>query len=122
MNSEESRAKIQTDNAYKRTQVQLLQFNKEMHYGLRNKNSDLEIDLEIIFSASLKWKNQVNTAANRANQMFGRIMKSFALFDCKLMRTLYLTFIRPYDQSLQFQSGFLFSKAKDCFKKKNKDR
>jgi hypothetical protein len=68
-----------------------------MHYGLRNKNSDLERDLEIMFSASLKWKNQVNTAANRANQMFGRIMKSFALFDCKLMGTLYLTFIRPYD-------------------------
>jgi hypothetical protein len=28
--------------------------------------------------------------------MLGRIKKSFALFDCKLMRSLYLTFNRPY--------------------------
>ncbi len=60
-----------------------------MHYGLRNKNSDLERDLEIMFSASLKWKNQVNTAANRANQMFGRIMKSFAFFDCETKHIIY---------------------------------
>ena len=58
--------------------------------------SDLERDLGIMFSTSLKWKNQVITATNRANQMLGRIKKSFALFDCKLMRSPYLTFIRPY--------------------------
>ena len=28
--------------------------------------------------------------------MLGRIKKSFVLFNCKLMRSLYLTFIRPY--------------------------
>jgi len=28
--------------------------------------------------------------------MLGRTKKSFALFDCKLMRSLYLTFIRTY--------------------------
>jgi ribonucleases P/MRP protein subunit RPP40 len=44
-----------------------------------------------MFSTSLKWKNQVITATNRANKMLGRIKKSFALFDCKLMRSLYLT-------------------------------
>jgi len=39
----------------------------------------------------------VITATNRANQMLGLIeKKSFALFDCKLMKSLYLTFIRPY--------------------------
>jgi hypothetical protein len=58
--------------------------------------ADLERDLGIMFSTSLKWKNQVITALNRAIQMLGRIKKSFALFDCKLMRSLYLTFIRPY--------------------------
>jgi ribonucleases P/MRP protein subunit RPP40 len=79
-----------------------------MHYGYNNKKyplyingkqlveSDLERDLGIMFSTSLKWKNQVITATNRANQMLDRIKKSFALFDCKLMRSLYLTFIRPY--------------------------
>ena len=37
------------------------------------------------------------TATNRANQMLGLIeKKSFAFFDCKLMKSLYLTFIRPY--------------------------
>ena len=114
MNSEECCGKIQADldNAYEWTQEWLLKFNIDkcyvMHYGFNNKKyplyingkqlveSDLERDLGIMFSTSLKWKNQVITATNRANQMLGRIKKSFALFDCKLMRSLYLTFIRPY--------------------------
>ena len=62
--------------------------------------SDLEKDLGIMFSTSLKWNKSseflVITATNKANQMLGRVKKSFALFDCKLMRSLYLTFIRPY--------------------------
>ncbi len=49
-----------------------------------------------MFSTSLKWKNQVVIVINRANQILGRIKKSVAVFDCKLMRSLYLTFIRPY--------------------------
>ena len=114
INSEECRGKIQADldNAFKWTQEWLLKFNIDKclvkHYGFNNKKyllyingkqlveSDLERDLGIMFSTSLKWKNQVITATNRANQMLGRIKKSFALFDCKLMRSLYLAFIRPY--------------------------
>jgi ribonuclease P/MRP protein subunit RPP40 len=114
INSEECRGKIQADldNAFKWTQEWLLKFSIDkclvMHYGFNNKKyplyingrqlveSDLERDLGIMFSTSLKWKNQEITAKNRANQMLGRIKKSYALFDCKLMRSLYLTFIRPY--------------------------
>jgi hypothetical protein len=69
-----------------------------MHFGFNNKKYphyingkqlfefDLERDLGIMFSTSLKWKNQVitNTATNRANQMLGRIKKSFAL--CLILR------------------------------------
>jgi hypothetical protein len=55
-----------------------------MHYGFKNKKyplyingkqlveSDLKRDLGIMFSTSLKWKNQVITATNRANQTLGR--------------------------------------------------
>ena len=79
-----------------------------MHYGFNNKKntlyidgkslaeSDLERDLGVIFNRNLKWKNQAITAANKANQMLGRIKKSFAHFDCKLLRNLHLTFIRPF--------------------------
>ena len=79
-----------------------------MHYGQNNRRSplyidghqlaesELEKDLGVMFSTNLKWKNQVITATNKANQMLGRIKKSFALFDCKLLRSLYLTFIRPF--------------------------
>ena len=79
-----------------------------MHYGSNNKKntfyidgkvlaeSDMERDLGVMFTTNLKWKNQVITAANKANQMLGRIKKSFAHFDCKLLRNLYLTFIRPF--------------------------
>lgn len=41
----------------------------------------------LIFSTSLKWKK-------RSNQILVGIKKSFALFDLKLMRSLYLTFIQ----------------------------
>jgi hypothetical protein len=100
------------DNAFKWTQDWLLKFNIDkcvvMHYGHNNKKnilcidgnalaeSDMERDLGVIFSTNLKWKNQVITASNKANQMLGRIKKSFAQFDCKLLRNLYVTFIRPF--------------------------
>ena len=68
-----------------------------MHYGHNNKNisyyvngiqlieSDTERDLGVLFSTNHKWKNQVITACNKANQMLGRIKKSFPHFDCKLL-------------------------------------
>ena len=106
-------AKLQADldNAFKWTQKWLLSFNISkcivMHYGNNNNKSpylingkkltisDTERDLGVIFNTNLKWKNQVITATNKANQMLGRIKKSFAKFDRKLLRSLYLTFIRP---------------------------
>jgi hypothetical protein len=109
INSEECRDKIQADldNAYKWTLEWLLKFNIDkclvVHYGFNNKKyllyingkqlveSDLERDLGIMFSTSLKWKKQIIIAINRANQMLCLIKKSFALFDCKLMRSLNLT-------------------------------
>ena len=81
-----------------------------MHHGHNNENrhfftekrqlheSDTERDLGVIFSTDLKWKNQVLTATNKANQMLGRIKKSFAKFDCNLLRSLYSTFIRPLSE------------------------
>ena len=91
-----------------------------MHYGHNNKNipyyingiqlteSDTERDLGVLFSTNLKGKNQVITACNKANQMLIRIKKSSAHYDCKLLRSLYLTFIRPL-LGLQFQFGLHFS-------------
>ncbi len=85
------------DNAFKWTQKWLLSFNISkcivMHYGSNNNRSqylingkkltisDTERDLGVIFNTNLKWKNQVITATNKANQMLGRIKKSFAKFD-----------------------------------------
>ena len=106
--------KIQNDldRAFKWTQDWLLKFNVNkcivMHYGSNNEKgpiyidgiqlteSTTERDLGVIFSTNLKWNNQVTTAANKANQMLGRIKKSFVHFDCKLLRSLYTTFIRPF--------------------------
>ena len=77
------------------------------HYGQNNKrstfciddqqlvDSEMERDLGIIFCSNLKWKNQAITAANRANRMLGRIKKSFSRLDCNLLRSLYLSFVRP---------------------------
>jgi ribonucleases P/MRP protein subunit RPP40 len=78
INSEECRGKVQADqdNAFKWTQKWLLKFNIDkclaMHYGFNNKKyplyingkqlveSDLERDLGIMFSTSLKLKNPGN--------------------------------------------------------------
>lgn len=108
-----SAAKLQSDLdlILKWTQDWLLLFNTSkcvvMHYGHKNKKfpyfingkllatSETERDLGVIFNTNLKWKNQVIEATNKANQMLGRIRKSFARFDCKLLRSLYLTFVRP---------------------------
>ena len=99
------------DIAFKWSQDWLLKFNINkcavMHYGSNNKKyplfidgnqlivSENERDLGVLFSTNLKWKNQVITASNKANQMLGRIKKSFAYFDCELLRPFYLTFVRP---------------------------
>jgi hypothetical protein len=113
VDSAESVKRVQKDldRAFKWTEDWLLKFNVNkcvvMHYGHNNKNSpfyidgkqlvksDSERDLGVTFSINLKWKNQVVTATSKANQMLGRIKKSFASFDCKLFKSLYLTFIRP---------------------------
>ena len=113
MVSDLSAAKLQVDfdSAFNWTQDWLLLFNTSkcvvMHYGQNNKKfpyfingkqlvvSETERDLRVIFNSNLKWKNQVITASNKANQMLGLIKKSFARFDRKLFRSLYLTFVRP---------------------------
>jgi len=75
-----------------------------MHYGFSNKKSPLfiddhqlittesERDLGVIFLNNLKWKNQV---IGKANQMLNMITKCFVHLDTKLLRSLYVTFIRP---------------------------
>ena len=63
--------------------------------GMQLYGSDNERDLNAIFSRIFKWKNQVLIETNKANQMMGRIKKSFAKFDCNLLKYLYSTFIRP---------------------------
>jgi hypothetical protein len=111
--SDECVLNLQSDlnRAFKWTQDWLLKFNTSkcvvMHYGHNNKKiplyidgkqlneSEAEKDLGVIFCTNLKWKNQVIASTSKANQMLGRIKKSFARFDCKLLKSLYLTFIRP---------------------------
>ena len=112
--SEESVVGLQSDldSAYEWTQEWLVKFNISkcmvMHYGANNKNKPLfingqqlietesERDLGIIFSNNLKWKNQIINCVSKANQMMGMIRKTFTRLDPGLLRSLYLTFIRPF--------------------------
>ena len=114
MISEDCVTKLQSDldRAIKWSQFWLLKFNIKkyvvMHYGHNNKKSPLyfeseqlaesetERDLGVIFSTNLKWKDQVLTSTNKSNQMLGRIKKSFVYFDCELLKSLYVTSIRPF--------------------------
>ena len=78
-----------------------------MHYGYHNKElplfingqelnkSNSERDLGVIFSNNLKWKDQTLTCVGKANQMLGMIRKCFTRLDTRLLKTLYVTFVRP---------------------------
>jgi len=78
-----------------------------MHYGYNNKKSPLfidgqqlittesERDLDVIFSNNLKWKNQIITCVGKANLILDIIRKCFVHMDARLLRSLYVTFVRP---------------------------
>jgi hypothetical protein len=99
------------DFAFNWTQDWLVKFNNAkymvMHYGHNNKKSPLFIDGQqlntteserdfcVIFSNNLKWRNQIITCVGKANQILGMIRKCFVHMDVKLLRSLYVTFVRP---------------------------
>ena len=99
------------DLAFKWTQDWLVKFNISkcmvMHFGRNNKKSPLyinekklnitesESDLGVIFSSNLKWKNHVIKCVGKANQMLGQIRKCFICLDIRLLRILYVSFVRP---------------------------
>jgi hypothetical protein len=89
----------------------LLAFNVEkcvvMHYGSNNpkaeykmgdlvlKETKQERDLGVHFSNDLKWKSHIEKCKAKANALIGMIRKTFLYIDAKMLRILYLTFIRP---------------------------
>jgi len=78
-----------------------------MHYGSSNPNytynmgtielgtTKCERDLGVVFSADLKWKQQVIACSSKANSMLGLIKKTFVSFDVRLVRILYTVYVRP---------------------------
>ena len=78
-----------------------------MHYGSNNPQSKYvmgsveldktktEKDLGVYFSHDLKWKQQVIASAARANSMLGLIRNTFKKFDIRLVRILYMVYVRP---------------------------
>ena len=78
-----------------------------MHFGTNNNKvkytmngaelaeTTSERDLGVIFSSDLKWKNHITERESKANAMLGMIKKTFASLNCKLLKTLYTTYVRP---------------------------
>ena len=113
LDKEDKSASLQTDlnQAYAWSQRWLLAFNVSkcmvIHYGpVKNKakyfinglelgESPCERDLGVIFSSDLKWKNQITARESKANAMLGMLKKTFATFNCTLLRTVYVAFVRP---------------------------
>ena len=56
----------------------------------------LERDLGIIISSDLKWRDQVINCANKANKILGMINRTFEYRSFDLIKTLYITFVRPH--------------------------
>jgi hypothetical protein len=94
-----------------------MQFNnkkcKVMHIGKKNptyqytmqnsisertilEETSAERDLGIILSKDLKWKHQVQKAANKANSMLGVLKRTFSHWTPETVKILYTTFVRPH--------------------------
>ena len=78
-----------------------------MHFGSNNHyfkykmgSTDLdsttnEKNLGIVFAPDLKWRQQLIACAAKTNSMLGLIKNSFVKFDIRLIRILYMVYIRP---------------------------
>ena len=76
-----------------------------MHYGPQQKvtviyrqhlnTTESERDLGVILSKNLKWKNQIIKCVGKPNLILGMIRKCIVHMDVKLLRSLYVTFVRP---------------------------
>ena len=55
-----------------------------------------EKDLGVYFSSDLKFHDQVDAAASKANKMLGMLSKTFSHFDDELLNLLYFAFVRPH--------------------------
>lgn len=81
---------------------------KVMHIGDKNPNYSYDInntpllkttserDLGIIISNDLKWSDQVNACANRANMVLGMVKRTFKFQNIVSLSRLYKAFVRPH--------------------------
>ena len=72
------------------------------------KESLSERDLGVIFSSNLKWKNHITVCESKANAVLGMMKRTFATLDTNLLRTLYITFVRPL---IEFAAPSMVSKS-----------
>ena len=102
---------IDLNKAFEWSKLWMVDFNLVkclvMHYGSSNPNytynmgtielgtTKCERDLGVVFSADLKWKQQVIACSSKANSMLGLIKKTFVSFDVRLVRILYTVYVRP---------------------------
>jgi hypothetical protein len=118
--TEEDKARLQLDidKAVEWSKMWLMLFNldkcKCMHVGRNNKSvyvytmtdqmgmrqelgtTSVERDLGVLISEDLKVKHQVEAAAARANQVLGRLKKSFRSRGLMLWKVLYKMYVRPH--------------------------
>ena len=55
-----------------------------------------ECDLGVIISNDLKWKFQIQKAANKANVTFGILKRTFSHWTPETVKILYTAFVRPH--------------------------
>jgi hypothetical protein len=71
----------------------------EYHYTINQhviESSTCERDLGVLVSSDLKWKNQVEAAAGKANRILGMLRKAFQHNSVDLWKRLYTTYVRPH--------------------------
>ena len=53
-------------------------------------------ELGMTFDSDLKFDEHISAKVKKANAIVGLIRRSFSFLDCKLLKKLYTTFVRPH--------------------------
>ena len=76
-------------------------FDSTSNSNIILETTEIERDLGVLVSSDGSFSHQVNAAIARANSILGRMRNTFKYFNSNILKTLYLTFIRPH---LEFAS------------------
>jgi hypothetical protein len=92
------KCKVMNFGSGKKSPFNSFEYSMEDVNGQRHilERTKVERDLGIYISDDLKWKNNAQMAAAKANSMLGQLKRSINYWDNQKLRLLYTSYVRPH--------------------------